>query len=224
MNKKSGSAQSRFCFIGSIRSKGYRWEHREQHEPAGGGDYIVPQGGVRVNFALTSSNGRTTKRIYEGAGARPEKRCFPMLELANAVQHEDQEKEAALEFVTKYGIPNAWEEIELQEFLKLGFKYLNFIQNPRLKSLTLDPAPRMAQHVDAEGNKFTEVKSLVGFCTLELAEMVSRGADFRQCDFCGKWYALERRSGSGRGRSANKELRFCNFGTNCRQKFAKRKC
>ena len=180
----------------------------------------MPRGGVRQDYVLEACRGVTVK--YAPHRGHISERCFPTLELANAVLFEDKEKNAAIDFVHKFGMPNGYHEIELQEFHRLAFKYANALTARRSgsQSLTLSPMPRLTQYVDADGKASSVVRSFTGFCSLELMELVQRDREFSQCDFCRKWYALERRRGKGRGRHGAHELRFCNYDSNCRQKHA----
>jgi hypothetical protein len=217
-------------FSGSIDLGGYKWERREPSTPLPGqgtifdqelgGQYIVSCGGVRQDYTLEARRGVTVKRYPHKEHFR--ERCFPMLELANAGLCEPKEKDAAMEFVRKFGTPNGYHEIELEEFLRLAFTYLNVLSDSQRSgsmSLTVDPSPRDVKYIDADGQVSASAKTFIGFCHLELMELVRLGREFKQCEFCNKWYALARQSGKGRGRHSGRELRFCNYGS-CRQKSA----
>lgn len=214
-------------FAGSIDLGGYKWERREQSmrlRDQGSildglvdqeGDYIVSCGGVRQSYILEARRGETVKRYPHNEHFKEV--CFPMFELANAKLCKYKKKQAAMNFVRKFGMPNGYHEIELEEFLGLASKYLNVLGS---KSLTVDPSPRQAEHIDTDGQASTRAKTFMDFCTLELMELVQLEREFKQCAFCNKWYALVRRGGKGRGGHGADELRFCNYDTNCRQKHA----
>jgi hypothetical protein len=181
-------------FVGSIDLGGYKWERREQSmrlRDQGSildlvdqeGDYIVPRGGV----ILEACRGVTVK--YAPHRGHISERCIPTLELANAVLCEDKEKNAAIDFVHKFGMPNGYHEIELQEFHRLAFRYDNALTARRSgsQSLTLSPMPRLTQYVN-NGKACSVVRSFTGFCSLELMELVRLEREFKQCAFCNKWY------------------------------------
>ena len=104
----------------------------------------MPRGGVRQDYILEACRGVTVK--YAPHRGHISERCFPTLELANAVLFEDKEKNAAIDFVHKFGMPNGYHEIELQEFHRLAFKYVNALTARRSgsQSLTLSPMPHDA--------------------------------------------------------------------------------
>lgn len=192
----------------------YRWELREGEKTSD--NYIVPNGGENRHYVLELLRERSW--IIEPF--RQPERCYPIFDLANALLDEAIEKELALAFVERYGLPNDYTEMSLKEFHKLAWKYDEFftkLSRGEVKTLTISPPPRQQRFDNVDGNSWHRVESFKGLCLIQAQALYELRREIRRCDFCKKWYALERTRGAGRGAASPDQLRFCPYGR-CRQK------
>lgn len=203
------------CASSGSRFKGTLLEKVPEKEH----DVIVPCRRDRRPVMLVSTGG-DTKRY---GPTRGEQRCFPTFDLANAAirsgaESEAEEEAKALDFVRLYGPPNGAKEITYDWFDRIAFSHLNLliaIQKGGAQAVAI--RPRFKKSIDSDGRVCIEAENFLHFCALELMELIELGREIRECEYCGRWYALNRRSGRGRGRAGATALRFCPYGT-CRQK------
>jgi hypothetical protein len=209
-------------FPGLIDPKGYKWELRPRRlNPDPGsvgtlidteyeGEFIVSRSGRTELYHLRHDAGITKKHRLGQA-----RECCPAMDLANAaylsskysqVLIKKKKKEKALAFINAFGMPHGYHEIELEEFHNLVTHQHHILTQLHCSNGVTHPRSKHIEKIAKNGQIHHLADTLIGFCNLELKELIRLGRILEPCEFCGAW-CMHRRSSA----------RFCRYG-NCRQK------